>query len=262
MSTLLEKINATLLKLGSDIQVTNLAKTKPADPATSGATSGATLQPTSGGTLPTVIISDYIPANGKISYSAIGAPVLEIEGDEGEEPAEDGEYQLTTNKTITVKGGKLVSEVDTPADEQNEASGDTKTTMSKVEVPIEMQANKADQLMATLQKAGVDLKKKGSYCINVEVGDDGTITYGTLQTNTYENLLMSKEEEYSTEIDKLTNAIETRLAEEKVKYEKLVEAHMHGIVPSKDKSGNNGETKLSKVEILKQQIASKVQTQE
>ena len=259
MSTLIEKINATLLKLGSDIQLAKAVK--PVENPT-GETSGQTLQPTTGNTLPSVVVTEYIPKNVKVSYSAIGAPVLEIDADDKEKPAEDGEYQLVTNKTITVKAGKLVTETDTPEDEQNEASGDTKTTMSKVEVPIEMQANKADQLMATLQKAGVDLKKKGNYCINVEVGDDGTITYGTLQTNTYENLLMSKEEEYSTEIDKLTNAIETRLAEEKVKYEKLVEAHMHGIVPSKDKSGSNGETKLSKVEILKQQIAQKVQAED
>ena len=253
MSTLIEKINATLLKLNVDLQLAKAPKEQPAD---SGATTGQTLPVTTGGTLPNVVISDYIPANGKISYSAIGAPVLEIIGEDEEEPAEDGIYNLVTKKTITVKSGKLVSEEDTPE------TGDTKTAMSKVEAPIEMQANKADQLMATLSKAGVDLKKKGSYCINVEVGEDGTITYGTLQTNTYENLLMSKEEEYSAEIDKLTSAIDTRMAAEKEKYDKLVETHIHGVVPSKLPSvGGNGETKMSKTEILKAQIASKVQAE-
>ena len=173
-----------------------------------------------------------------------------------------------TNKTITVKAGKLVTETDTPEDEQNEASGDTKMSVvekpiiiEKVETPIELAANKSDQLMAALQRAGIDLKKKGNYCINIEIAEDGTIAYGTLQTNTFENLLMSKEEEFSTEMDKLTAAIETRLAVEKEKYEKLVEAHIHGIVPSKDKNVN-GETKMSKTDILKAQIANKVQTQE
>ena len=265
MSTLIEKINATLLKLGSDIQLAKAVK--PVENPT-GETSGQTLQPTTGNTLPSVVVTEYIPKNVKVSYSAIGAPVLEIDADDKEKPAEDGEYQLVTNKTITVKAGKLVTETDTPEDEQNEASGDTKMSVvekpiiiEKVETPIELAANKSDQLMAALQRAGIDLKKKGNYCINIEIAEDGTIAYGTLQTNTFENLLMSKEEEFSTEMDKLTAAIETRLAAEKEKYEKLVEAHMHGIVPSKDKNANS-ETKMSKTDILKAQIANKVQTQE
>ena len=262
MSTLIEKINATLLKLNVDLQLTAMAKAPKEQPVESGSTSGATLQPTSGGTLPSVIVTEYVPKNLSVSYSAIGAPVMETKDGGKEAPAEDGDYETVAGKTITVKDGKLVTEVDTPQEDIDEHSGDTKTKMSKVEAPIEMQANKADQLMATLSKAGVDLKKKGSYCLNVEVGEDGTITYGTLQTNTYENLLMSKEEEYSAEIDKLTQAIETRLALEKEKYDKLVETHIHGVVPSKLPSvGGNGETKMSKTEILKAQIASKVQAE-
>ena len=264
MSTIKEKINATLLQLGY-VPVTSLAKAKPAEEPASGATSGQTLQPTSGGTLPSVIVTEFVPKNIKISYSAIGAPVLQTEEDGKEEPAEDGDYELITNKTITVKDGKLVAEIDTPEEDIEEHSGETKTTMAKVEkveVPIAMATNPADSLKAALQRAGIKLDKKGSYCLNIEVGEDGTISYGTLQTNTYENLLMAKEEEFSGEIDKLTSAIETRLAAEKDKYEKLVEAHMHGIVPSKEKGGAQAETKMSKTDILKQQIASKVQTQE
>ena len=299
---LIDKINNTLTKLNIDLQLTEMAKVSKPTPAVSGETTGQTLPVTTGGTLPNVVISDYIPANGKVSYSAIGAPVLEIIGEDEEEPAEDGTYNLVTKKTIVVKAGKLVSEEDTIESE----TGDTKTTMAKVEVPVlelkdypwekciadqtpkygaegakkicgkikatnmsaidakeilEMAANPADSLKAALQKAGIKLDKKGDYCLDISVGEDGTIQYGTLRTNTYENLLMAKEDELSVEVDKLTNAFETRLAQEKDKYSKLVEAHMHGVVPSKDK-GAEKEVKLSKTDILKQQIASKVQSQE
>jgi len=302
--SLVDKINATLLKLNVDLQ---LAKVPKKEDATSGETSGQTLQPTSGGTLPSVIVTEYVPKNVSVSYSAIGAPVMETKDGGKEAPAEDGDYETVAGKTITVKDGKLVSETDTPQEDIDEHSGDTKTTeMAKVVIPtldlkaypweqciadntkkygaesakkicgkikamnmsvqdadelLAMATNKSDQLMAALNKAGIDLKKKGDYCINISVGEDGTISYGTLSTNTYENLLMAKEQELETEVNKLIQATETRLAQEKEKYEKLVEAHMHGIVPSKDK-GAEKETKMSRTDVLKQQIASKIQSQE
>lgn len=293
----IEKINSTLAKLGVDLI---LAKAPVASGETSGSTSGVTVTSAAAG----VVVSEIIPKTIKISYSAIGAPVIQTNEDGKEENVTDGEYILTTNKKITVEGGKLTKEEDVEEIEVEEEKPSGTTEMAKVEVPvIELAKYPWDKCIADMTKEGydaetakkicgsikakgttmesdevllsqeqlhelvmaanlerqriadlIDLTKNGSYCINIEVVD-GAITWGTMQTNTYQNLLLEKETEIDNKIDELTQAYEAKLSAN----EKVIEALKTGevktnIIPV----ASDDKTILSKSDFIKLDIQEKI----
>jgi hypothetical protein len=259
-------VDKLILKL-KEVQLdeTKLAATT-GDTGTTGTTSGSTLQ--------TVIVTEIIPKNYKVSYSAIGAPVL-VEQKGKEVAAPDDDYNLVNGKTITVVKGKLTAEINTPAEVTSGTTGQTgttgTTTMAKVIVntldlkaypwdvciadqkkagysdedakkicgkikatnmskeqydDLKMAMSTADSVKSALTRAGLDISKAGSYCLNFSIGDDGSMTYGTLQTNTYQDLMLAKEKEIGeavdTKVKELETAYETKMKTQKDNYEKVI----------------------------------------
>jgi hypothetical protein len=214
-------VDKLILKL-KEIQDDTLELAKP-DTTTSGATSGATES-----TLPSVQVDEIMQPNIKISYSAIGAPVLMVDSKGKEQNVLDGEYKLATGKMLVVEGGKLKDIKDIPADEMSGTTGTTGTTkMSKViievpEVDLSMAQSKGDQVKAALVRAGLDVSKAGSYCINITIDENGNITYGSFNASTYQDLMLAKEKEINDVVDVKLKEIEVAMAKQKENYEKVI----------------------------------------
>lgn len=341
---LIDKINTTLLKLGSNVVLA--VAPSPSGDTVAGETSGATAQTAAA---PGVVVSEIIPQTIKISYSAIGAPVIQTDADGKEEHVLDGEYILTTNKKITIVDGKLTAEVDvTEMSPEEMMSGTTEMSMEDLEIAlaeVELESNKKnitpdeqtalackkkklsadieakkacktkltidipvielakypwDKCMADMSAQGyskdaaskicgsikakgttmaedqlllseeqlkellmaanierqrladiVDLSKNGSYCINLEVRD-GAITYGSMQTNTYQDLMLAKETEIETKVTELTEAFEAKIKG----LEKIAEALKSG--ETKITPLVASDAKLSKADYLKFAIQEKI----
>ena len=336
---LLDKINATLLKLGVNAQVVELAK------APTGATSGTTSGATSGTTtnLPSAIVDEIIPQTIKISYSAVGAPVIATDADGKEENIMDGDYVLVSGQVLVVKDGKLADLK--PAEEMTpeamsggtsgNTSGDTMMSLAELKLAVEeielackkkditaedqtalackkkkllaqiesktkleeqelemkkypwdkciadntakygadgaakicgsikakgtkMSAEDVDefiQLGMSIEKQRIsdiiDLSKNGNYTLEISVSD-GAITYGTLYTNTYQNLMLEKETEIEGKITELTEAFEAKISG----LEKVNEALKTG--ETKTVAPVASDVKLSKSDLLKLDIQEKI----
>ena len=91
---------------------------------------------------------------------------------------------------------------------------------------LKMAMSTADSVKSALTRAGLDISKAGSYCLNFSIGDDGSMTYGTLQTNTYQDLMLAKEKEIGeavdTKVKELETAYETKMKTQKDNYEKVI----------------------------------------
>lgn len=250
MDKLIQKIEQKLVELG----IVKMAE----EPASSGTTSGATAATSAA---PAVVVSEIIPKTIKISYSAIGAPVIQTNEDGKEENVTDGEYILTTNKKITIESGKLVKEEDVVEDEKKEdekeesVSGETKMSFTSAELAEKLEmANVEKKRLSEI----IDLSKAGEYTINISINDKGEITWGTLYATTYENLLMAETEKVNAVVDELTQAFETKMSAEKSKYENIIEALKTGEIKVMDKPVQESEpVKLSRAEALKKGILAK-----
>lgn len=257
-----EIVEKLILKL-KEIQDETLSMAKLAE-APSGSTSGATSGSTSN--LPSVLVDEIQQPNIKISYSAIGAPVLMLDAKGKEQSVLDGEYKLATGKLLVVEGGKLKDIKDLPAEESSgttEQSGDTKMSKAVIEpAELTMAQSTGKAVQTALSRSGLDISKKGSYCLNFEIGEDGEMTCGTLATNTYQNLVMAKEQEIQVAVDAKVKEIEVAMAKQKENYEKVVKT-LNTNVKTIDTNPQveTQEVLLSKTptktEILKAEIANK-----
>jgi len=251
--SVIDKINSTLQKLGVDLVLAKASETMSGETATTGETSGATVTSAAAG----VVVSEIIPKTIKISYSAIGAPVIQTNEDGKEENVTDGEYILTTNKKITIQDGKLVSEIDVEEIENEEEKEDAVSgeTKMEIETPVEPVAT-SELEMANLESQRlreiIDVTKDGSYTIEISVSN-GEIVWGTLYTNTYQNLMLEKEEEIEKKIDELTLAYEEKLSAN----EKIIEALKIGEVKP-NITPVASDVKLSKSDFIKLDIQEKI----
>jgi hypothetical protein len=132
-------------------------------------------------------------------------------------------------------------------------SGTTEMAAVIVEPAVvpEVQVEMAQAIEKSRIQDIVDLSKNGSYCINLEVRE-GQITWGTLQTNTYQDLMLAKEQEIETQIDKLTTAYETKLAA----IGKINETLQHGETKTSN-APEASDVKLSKADYMKAAIQEK-----
>jgi len=90
------------------------------------------------------------------------------------------------------------------------------------DLDLKMQQSTADAVKNALTRAGLDISKAGSYCLNFTIGDDGSMSYGTLATNTYQDLLLSKEKEIQLEVDGKVKEFELAMSKQKEGYEKVI----------------------------------------
>jgi hypothetical protein len=164
-----------------------------------------------------------------LNYSEIGKEVTKGEG----EKIEDGIYILDNGKKITVIKGLLadVYDIPKPAEavegevkpvEEAPVSGDTKEVK-----PAEAEVKMA--ITPTLDKKKIedliDITKDGSYTISLSVSN-GQIIWGDLHTETYENLVMSaqnNEKVYETKLTEIENGYKTVIESLKMANTKGVE---------------------------------------
>jgi hypothetical protein len=218
--TLIQKIEDKLIELG----IVELAKGDVVAPVEEAPVESGATEATSGETvsnLPSVIVVEFTPKNGKISYSAIGAPVLSIDEEGKETPADDGDYNTKDGKTITVVDGKLTKEIDTPEEEDvEEAPVESGTTEMSIETPS---LDMAMGIEGNRLKDIIDMSKKGDYTIQISVDDKGTVTFGTVYANTFQNLLLEEEEKVNLKLEKLTEGYESIIEALKVGETKVIE---------------------------------------
>ena len=248
-----------------------------------------------------VIVGEIKPTPISISYSAIGAPVMQtVDGEET--VVEDGIHLITDGtQTMVIESGKLVKiekveevpeeeaeeevalKEETPevkAEETEETKDEVKEEVKeevkleetkeevteeetpKTETPVveaEVELSETDLKMAVKLRAAlsnIDIQKAGSYYISLEVDEDLNVTYGAMSSSTYESLILAEEDKIELKLNELTTGFETKLTEQKEKFEGVIEALKTGETKPK-KDSTSTEVKLSKAEVIKLQIAEK-----
>lgn len=228
--SLIEKIDLKLQELG----VIKKVETKLAEET----------EPVSGDT-ETELETGHIVSTIEISYTKLGEKVIQVVEEGADEILiGDGEYKLDDDTVIVIKDG-LLSELTPKEETEEETELDDEVKLASIE------KNRISDI--------VDLTKDGDYTINLEVYD-GEITWGSLYTSTWENLLLAEETKTTEAVDELTLAFETKiklaetkLSDEAEKYENIIEALKSG--ETKLKEEIKSDVKLSKIDILKLELA-------
>lgn len=230
---LIEKIEAKLIELG----IVELAEAPVEEaPVESGATEEVVVEvEMPKAPLEAVLVDEIIPNPIKISYSAIGAPVIAVDADGKEENLMDGEYKLATNKKLMVADGKLTAIEDIVEEEKEE------------EIEMEIETPSLDMAMGiegNRLKDIIDMSKKGDYTIQISVDENGVVTFGTVYANTFQNLLLAEEEKVNLKVEELTKG-----------YESIIEALKVGETKVVEKP--EVKVQLSRAELLKANIRNK-----
>lgn len=272
MANLIEKIEAKLIELGV-VQPTKLAEEEVVESGTTEvvATEAA----------PAVVVAQIVPNPIDISYSAIGAPAFAKDAEGVETAVEDGEYLIRkddVDKKIVIKDGKLESEtvveevedvVELSEEEKAKAEADAKTDAktdipkteeTKLEAEVKDEATEKELEMAAKLRSvlsNIDVSKAGYYYISMNVNEDGDVEYATMSSETYETLMSKQENEIGEKVTELTNGFETKLADEKAKYESIIEALKTGDTKLSQKPEVEVPVKLSRKEVLKNRIKNK-----
>jgi hypothetical protein len=211
MKSILKTIGEKLIAM-ADVNV-NPAPIPVPTGNTSGATSGATAPVAP----PAMIVSEIQPKKISVAYSVAGAPVT-ITGADGQSViAEDGDYPLINNKTITITQGKLTNVVDViPSGTTAPAPSGATSGATKNEVPPQF------------AKMAIET----------------------------ENINLTDEQTTAEKIDELIQMYETKLTNTENKYKKLIEALKTGGNTTMVEAPNTNKH-LTKAEIIKLSLAEK-----
>jgi len=89
----------------------------------------------------------------------------------------------------------------------------------------------------------IDMTKNGDYTLSLSV-KDGVVTYGSVYASTYQNLLMEEEKKAELKLEELTKG-----------YERIIETLKTGEVRTPDRHKDVETKPLTKVDIVKMQLA-------
>lgn len=204
--------------------------------------------------------SKMIITDGNVSEFVKVEPAVEEEVVEEEvEMKEETPEVKTETKTEEVAEEKVELAEETVAEETETKTEET--VVEEIKFSEEIEANfeetlkmASETIRSIMSNVQAGITKPGDYYIYLSVDGDLKVSYANMSSSTYEDLMMSSNEEAEKKVDELNAAFDESLKLQKEKYEAIVESHKSGAVRKTDAPEKTEEVAFSKVDFIKNQI--------